>query len=476
MPSECAYLERVINGTAKWTPQNPKQWLAFFSRADELYYGGAAGGGKTDLGLGMAFECHQRSTFFRREFTDLSDVVVRGDEIAAPYKVQYNHQRRTWEIDNRFLQLGAIDHERQQKKYQGRARDLYVWDEVTQFQSEWVSFISGWRRSTDPDQRTRVLLLGNPPTHSDGNWIVEAFAPWLDEHHPYPAEPGELRWFAMIDRVSVEVGGPETIEHKGKTVHPISRTFIPAFLSENPFYSDTDYETVLQNLPGVLPEILLEGKFNVQTEDNPWQAIPTAWVDAAMKRGQNGQRPDVALRAVGLDVSRGGADETVAAKLYHEWFELHSWPGKTIKDGPAAANAALQACVDDGPAPYYVDVIGVGSSAYDSLKAVVTAHPINVGASSNARDKTFKFGFANLRAQLTWKFREALDPQSGHEIALPMDRLLKVDLCAPQYKILKNGIQIESKDDIKKRIGRSPDKGDAVLLAWYVTQGAGLMA
>jgi hypothetical protein len=133
----------VINGTAKWVPQNPKQWLAFFSRADELYYGGAAGGGKTDLGLGLAFECHQRSTFFRREFTDLSDVIVRGNEIAEPYQVEYNHHRRTWEIEQRFVQLGAIDRPKQMKKYQGRARDLYVWDEATHFPLEWIRFISG---------------------------------------------------------------------------------------------------------------------------------------------------------------------------------------------------------------------------------------------------------------------------------------------------------------------------------------------
>lgn len=424
----------------------------------------------------MAFECHQRSTFFRREFTDLSDVVIRGDEIAAKYPTEYNHQRRTWEIDDRFIQLGAIDHPKQKKKYQGRARDLYVWDEVTQFPREWVQFISGWRRTTDPDQRTRVLLLGNPPTDPEDNWIIEEFAPWLDEQHPNPAEPGELRWFAMIDRESVEVGGPESIAHKNETIRPISRTFIPAYLDDNPFYRDSDYRTVLQNLPGALPEILLEGKFNVQSPSDPWQAIPTEWVDAAMERGKNGKRPDVNLRAVGLDVSRGGKDDTVVAKLYHEWFELHSWAGKEIVDGAAAANRAMGVCISDAPAPYYVDVIGVGASAYDSLKTRARAIPVNVGAGSSSRDKTYKFGFANLRSQLVWKLREALEPSSGHEIALPFDRQLKVDLCAPRFKILKNGIQIESKEDIKKRIGRSPDKGDAVMLAWYVTQGAGLMA
>ena len=475
LPSEQAYLRRALTGTAIWTPQSAKQWQALLSRADELYYGGAAGGGKTDLGLGMAFECHQRAIFFRREYTQLTDVVDRGNDIAAPYQVSFNHQRRRWEFGGRFVELGAIDHPRDLKKYQGRPRDLYVFDEVTYFLREWVRFITAWRRSSDPTQRTRVLLLGNPPLSPEGEWIIQEFAPWLDDQHPNPAPPGELRWFAVLDDETVEVGGPEPITHKGDTIRPISRTFIPAYLGDNPYYRDTDYRTVLQNLPGVLPDILLDGKFNVRAEDDLWQAIPTAWVEAAQDRYRAGQRPDVALRAVGLDVSRGGEDETVAAKLYHEWFELHSWPGKAIPDGPAAADHALNACLDDAPAPFFVDVIGYGASAYDSLKGRdgVTAYPVNVGEGSQGMDKTGKFPFFNLRAEVVWRFREALDPQSDHAMALPPDRQVKVDLCAPRFKIAKSGIQIEAKEDVKARIGRSPDKGDAILLAWYGAQGYG---
>lgn len=48
---------------------------------------------------------------------------------------------------------------------------------------------------------------------------------------------------------------------------------------------------------------------------------------------------------------------------------------------------------------------------------------------------------------------------------LPDDRELYVDLCAPRYKIQLGGILIESKDEIHKRIGRSPDCGDAVVMA-----------
>lgn len=468
MPSESAYLKRVIDGTAVWVPQSVPQWRAFLSRADELFYGGAAGGGKTDLGLGLAFSAHRRATFFRREYTQLSDVVDRGDEIAAAYGVRFNHQRRRWEFGGRFVELGAIDHPHDLKKYQGRPRDLYVFDEVSYFLREWVRFITAWLRSTDPDQRTRVLLLGNPPITPEGEWIIEEFAPWLDEKHPNPARPGELRWFVVMDQKSVEVDGPELVLHKGEELKPRSRTFIPAFLDDNPYLRDTEYRAVLQSLPGVLQQKLLDGKFNVVTPDDPWQAIPTAWVDAAMERSRQGKRPDVALRCAGLDVSRGGDDQTVLAKLYHEWFELHAWDGKEVPDGPTAAALVWQACLNDKPAPIFVDAIGVGASAYDSLVAqAVDAHAVNVGEASRARDKTGKFGFANLRSQIIWQFREALDPTSGHALALPDDRQLKADLCAPRYKILKDGIQIESKEDIIKRIGRSPDKGDAVFLAWY---------
>jgi hypothetical protein len=66
--------------------------------------------------------------------------------------------------------------------------------------------------------------------------------------------------------------------------------------------------------------------------------------------------------------------------------------------------------------------------------------------------------------------REALDPRSKSLIALPPSSELKADLCAGHFKITPGGIQVESKEDIKKRIGRSTDLGDAYLLAHMVTE------
>jgi hypothetical protein len=413
--------------------------------------------------------------FFRREYTELTDVVDRGDQIAAPLGVKFNHQRRRWEFGNKFVQLGAIDQPDDVQKYQGRARDLYVFDEVSFFMEARVRYITGWLRSTDPGQRTRVLMMGNPPTTPEGEWIVQYFAPWLDEKHPNPAQPGELRWFAVLDDKSIEVNGPDPILHKGEMIQPKSRTFIPAYLSDNPFLRDTAYRATLQGLPDELKQKFLDGKFNVKTPDKPWQVIPTAWVEAAQERWKQGRRPAAALRCCGLDVSRGGDDKTVLARLYHEWFEIDVWEGKAVPDGDVAADNAISAIVDDAPAPFFVDVIGIGASAYDSLKRRegLSAIPVNVAEASDAVDETGKFPFANLRSQLHWQFREALKPNSPHAIALPLDRRVKTDLCAATYRITKSGIQVESKEDIKKRLGFSPDYGDAILLAWYGAQHSG---
>jgi hypothetical protein len=74
--------------------------------------------------------------------------------------------------------------------------------------------------------------------------------------------------------------------------------------------------------------------------------------------------------------------------------------------------------------------------------------------------------FINKRASLYWALREALDPKNDDSLALPDDDELIQELSSTKYKFTTKGkIAIEEKDEIKKRIGRSPDRGDAVMLA-----------
>jgi len=75
--------------------------------------------------------------------------------------------------------------------------------------------------------------------------------------------------------------------------------------------------------------------------------------------------------------------------------------------------------------------------------------------------------FANKRSEAWWRFREELDPDQdgGSKIALPPDDELKADLAAPRWVPGPRGIQIEAKDEIRSRLRRSPDKGDAAVMA-----------
>jgi hypothetical protein len=117
-------------------------------------------------------------------------------------------------------------------------------------------------------------------------------------------------------------------------------------------------------------------------------------------------------------------------------------------------------------APVHVDVIGVGASVYDQLKLNgVHTIALNSSEKSEKTDKSKSLSFRNKRAELWWMLREALDPESGDNLSLPPSDKLKADLCVPRWKMSAGGIQIESKEDIYKRIQRSTNDGDAVVYA-----------
>jgi hypothetical protein len=122
-------------------------------------------------------------------------------------------------------------------------------------------------------------------------------------------------------------------------------------------------------------------------------------------------------------------------------------------------------------APIHIDVIGVGAAPYDFLKeAGQQVIGVNVSESPTSTDKSGLLSFFNLRSELWWKMREALDPAANTGIILPNDTRLKADLCAPKWKLKTSGkIQVESRDEIVSRIGRSPDFASAYILALMTT-------
>ena len=169
-----------------------------------------------------------------------------------------------------------------------------------------------------------------------------------------------------------------------------------------------------------------------------------------------------------MDVARGGQDKTVTCRRFGVWFPpLDRRPGRETPDGPTAAKVALDALPEgDRETPVYVDVIGIGSSAYDTLIGwEVNAVPVNFAEGTKRYDRTGRLKLRNKRTECYWRAREALDPDLGDDLAIAPDNELLADLTAPKYKPTTAGIQVESKEDIIKRLGRSPDDGDAFVLS-----------
>jgi hypothetical protein len=119
-----------------------------------------------------------------------------------------------------------------------------------------------------------------------------------------------------------------------------------------------------------------------------------------------------------------------------------------------------------------IDVIGMGAGVFDRLRELgVNSSPFNAAEHTEMKDRSRELGFINCRAAGWWSLRELLQ---NDEIAIPPDDKLTGDLTAPKWRVVSGGkIQIESKDDIKKRLGRSTDDGDAVVMAFYPKKPSG---
>lgn len=460
-------LEEEARLDALWKPLPGPQTLALESEAQILGYGGAAGGGKTDLACGKALRRHKNIMILRREATQLTAVIERLTTLLG-HREGYNGQAKLWRLPDRQIEFGSVPHVGDERKYQGRPHDLLVFDEAANFLEHQVRFLLGWLRTTDPNQRCQALLTFNPPTSAEGQWVIPFFAPWLDKNHPNPAAPGELRWFATIEGKDIEVGSGEPFRHGDETVKPMSRTFIPSRVTDNPYLMGTGYMATLQGLPEPLRSQMLNGDFHAGLEDDPFQVIPSKWVEAAMARWSRPAKLPP-MDSLGVDVARGGRDNSVIARRHGMWFdEPLAYPGKETPDGPSTAGLVIAAARDK--APIHIDVIGVGSAPYDFLKeARQHVLGINVGEAANDTDLSGLLQFFNLRSQLWWKMREALDPARNTGIVLPNDSRLKADLCAPKWWLQGAKVRVESRDDIIGRIGRSPDFASAYILALIET-------
>lgn len=605
-PYERDEIDSILGGFSVpiWTPFAGPQSVALESQADELFYGGAAGGGKTDLILGAALTRHWRSVIFRREYAELKGIRERAEELYGD-SGKFNGQLELWrimsgEFQGSRVEFGACQFEGDERKFQGRPHDLKGFDEITQFLELQYRFLITWNRTAKIGQRVRVIAAGNPPVNAAGQWVIKYWGPWLDPTYPRPAKQGELRWFITIPigarKLEWVDTGKDIPFRKGETMdleverhglihisytnpeededmEPKSRTFIRARVEDNPRLMETGYRRTLQALPEPLRSRMLRGDFGVGQEDDEWQLIPTEWILQAQARwaptfgefldkqekryledggtdsdsNQEGEKladnptshspsldpskgfaltargpfypgsvntrpgepqppaflfnrntsqnahvvvqqrsrqnrhilpsPKSELEnverlrqaqkegAIGVDVSRGGKDDTTIAERLENWFaDLKTIPGRQVRTGQDIIQILIELGFTDRR--IQIDVHGVGTSPFDiGTMMEMDVVPMAGSMKSQAKDRSGKLGFTNLRSEWHWKFREALEPGLGDDIALPPDPTLLADLTSIRWSLSPRGIAVEEKKFAKARIGRSPDRGDAVVLA-----------
>jgi hypothetical protein len=471
-------VEKATAGMA-FVPSPGPQTDAFHSKADVLLYGGAGGSGKSGLLLGVALTGPRRSLVMRRHYTDLSALTEEA--------CQFNGTRQGFNAspppklrtrDGRLIEFGAAANAGDEAHWQGRPHGALLIDEAAQFLESQIRFLMGWVRSTDKDkngkpERTRTILATNPPLTTDGQWLISMFAPWLDPSYANPAKPGELRW-VITDPAGADmwVDGPEPVKIDGETFEPQSRTFIPAFLRDNPFLANTDYQKKLDALPEPLRSAVRDGNFMAAREDSPSQVVPTAWILAAQQRWTPQGCRDFDMSAMAFDPAGGGKDEEVLTWRHGGWYAPPiASQGKHTAE-PTSAMSAIFFNRRNG-APVVVDVGGgFGGPAVMRMKDNNVVHvKFNGADKATGRALGSRLPFANKRAEAWWRFREALDPgqEGGSIIALPPDPELRADLTAPCLDLraleVRGELQIESKDNLRKRLGRSTGKGDVVVMA-----------
>lgn len=459
-------------GLARWQPNPGSQTLAFESAADEVGFGGEAGPGKTALLVGKTITRQKRSLVLRRTNKEAHDLIDEYERIVG-YRPKID-SRSTFRVDGRSIRIGGCQHESDKQKYKGLPYDFIGFDQVEDFSESQYTFIQQWCRSTDKTVKTQTLATLNPPTRPEGLWVLRRWGPWLDPHHPRPAKSGDIRWFTTIDGEDTEVDGPgpHVIPGEVEPVMARSRTFIRGYLKENVALAQTGYDATRAAAPGALRAAYRSGDFEASLIDVPNQVCPTVWVRAAVAAWTPKPPNAVPMCALADDASGGGDDPMVLAMRHDGWYApLIVIPGKDIPPERAGKHAAgLIVSYRQNDAAVIIDMGGgYGGSTYEQLRANgVNAEAFKGAERSTRRTRDGKLSFANRRTEVWWRFREALDPSEpgGSPIMLPDDPLLIADLTAPTFVDDRGMIELEPKDDVCKRLGRSTDRGDAVVMAW----------
>jgi hypothetical protein len=344
-------------------------------------------------------------------------------------------------------------------------KDEFVWTSERIYQkdnqSTWFLSARGWSKRANPEEQGRTLS----GLHSLFPFVL------MDESATIPlsvAQTAEQILTTCEDGMIVQAGNPTTqegclydasVKQRGRW-YVIEITADPDDPNRCGRVSEDWARAQIYGDKTTDPPTLGKGR------DDPWvqafilgqfpkgginQLLSLEEVNAAMNRALKKSDFDFAPKVLGLDVARQGLDASVLiarqGKMVYKPDVYRGLSGLEL-----AAKVAGKIKSFDADATFIDDTGGWGGSVLERLREL-QYDPIGVQYAGKPIDP----GFGNKRAEMWWNAAQAV--KNG--AALPDIPELRDDLVTPLYFYKGDKLFLESKDDIRGRLGRSPDYGDA---------------
>ena len=234
-----------------WKPQ-PTQMEMLRRGEDEVFVGGSAGGGKSEVlvinPLRQVHIPHYRALILRKTYKELEELLGKAERYypkAFP-KARFNGSKYTWTFPSGAkIEFGNLEHEKDKYKYQGRAFDTIEFDELTHFQFNEYINLGSRNRPDGPGTHVSRMSSGNPGGIGHG---------WVKDRFVTAAKPTERIW------ERVEIVWPDGHVE----VQYLSRVFIPSSLFDNKILLENDpaYRARLAAMPEKERNALLYGDWD----------------------------------------------------------------------------------------------------------------------------------------------------------------------------------------------------------------------
>lgn len=350
-----------------------------------------------------------------------------------------------WKIDQETLAIGRKPADHDEDGFQGIHDDyvLVVLDEACGIpQTLWTATDT---IVTNAD--SRILAIGNPD-HPQSRFAE------ICEGAPEDGTSGESRLGWWVITISLF----DTPNFTGEPVSPELAKRLPARL-----WLDETVRTYGETSPYYVSKVTARFPRDAAEGTVPW-----SWLQNC--RGED-HRAKIPGGPVHLGVDVGGSDngdESVimaraGMRALPDPARIRSGDSEEIVDLVVAEVQRHQAV------SVKVDVIGVGFGVAGSLRRRlerevawnVAVHGVNVAEAATQPDR-----FVNLKAEIWWEIGRMCSQTRSWDLSEVDEQTLN-ELSAPRYFEKNKRIQVESKDEVRKRLGRSTDNADALLLAFY---------